>query len=41
MGQSHPGSRMKFGFEKLNGIGLVRPEKVHLDEIAVSLDSHR
>jgi hypothetical protein len=32
---------MKFGFEKLNGIRLVRSEKVHLDEIAVSLDSHR
>jgi hypothetical protein len=25
----------------MNGVGLVPSEKVHLDEIAVSLDSHR
>jgi hypothetical protein len=31
----------KFGSEDLNGAGTSVSEKVHLDEIAVSLDSHR
>jgi hypothetical protein len=32
---------MKSGPEKLNGVRLVRSEKVHLHEIAVSLECHR
>jgi hypothetical protein len=32
---------MKFGSENLNGAGTSVSEKVHLDEIAVSLRRHR
>jgi hypothetical protein len=32
---------MQFGSENLNGAGTFVSEKVHLDEIAISLGSHR
>jgi hypothetical protein len=31
----------EFGSVNLNGVVLVRSEKVHLDEIAVTVDRHR